>query len=139
MHFFNRNLKLFFLVLSLIPALLPATENEAVLDSMAIDLLVGTPRGVKEPLDERRSVKGEAEIKADFIQYLDSALPENTDAMEVSWQDAEEKTNFNNDLASSTYLDLMAKIDLYSETTNKENNHDLNINISDSVETEDEL
>ncbi|MGM0599625.1 MAG: hypothetical protein ACQETH_07365 [Candidatus Rifleibacteriota bacterium] len=106
---------------------------------MAIDLLVGTPRGIKEPLDERRDVKSEPEIKADFIQYLDSALPENTEAMEVSWRDAEEETNFNNDLASSTYLDLMAEIDLYSETSNIENNQDLNINISDSVETEDEL
>jgi hypothetical protein len=139
MHFLVKNFKLILLAICLTPALLTASEKGPVLDSMAIDLLVGTPRGVKEPLDERRSGKSEPAITADFIQFLDPALPENAEEIEVRWQDAEEEINFNTDLASSTYLDLMAEIDLYSETINEKYNQNSDINISDSVETEDEL
>lgn len=135
----NTILRLLIMVFALTPALLPASQKAPVLDNMAIDLLVGTPRGIKEPLDERRNNKNEKKPNADFIQYLDSDLPETADSIDVSWQDAEEENNFNNDLASSTYLDLMAEIELYSDTSVTEDNQNLNINISDSVETEDEL
>ncbi len=105
------------------------------LDGTAIDLLVGTPAGVTEPLDERRT-KPEANVDHDFSEFLnyDPTFEENTEA-DLSWQDAEE-TNREFDGETGSIKDLINEIEDFEAQTDSDSQVEFNDNISDYVETE---
>jgi hypothetical protein len=104
------------------------------LDGSAIDLLVGAPEGVVEPLDERRT-RVEEDEAVDFSSFLslDSEF-ETANSEYIIWQDAEEDLP-SKDEQTTTYLDLISEV----EDMDDENFTDFEIesdsNISDSVET----
>lgn len=105
------------------------------LDGTAIDLLVGTPSGVKEPLDARRT-KPEPNIDNDLSEFLnyDPTFEENTEA-DLSWQDAEE-TNREIDDEAGSIKDLIDEIEDFEAQTDNDSQVEFNDNISDYVETE---
>ena len=64
-------------------------RNVKLLSSNEIDLLVGTPDGVGEPLDYRRN-KITKENQVDYSSFFDDDALENTN-VNIEWEDAEEK------------------------------------------------
>lgn len=110
------------------------TLNRVDLSGAAIDLLVGTPDGVIEPLDQRRT-KPAKEEKHDFSEYLgyDEEV-ENSISPEISWEDAEEE-KLPTDSEESTYLDLISEVDELEGQNFEEVDTSLDGNLSDSVET----
>ncbi len=105
------------------------------LDGSAIDLLVGTPDGVEEPLDERRT-RPEPIIDHDFSEFLsyDPTFEENTSA-DLSWQDAEE-TSGEDDAETGSVKDLIDEIEDFEAQAENDSQAEFNDNISDYVETE---
>ncbi len=63
-------------------------KNRNLLSNNEIDLLVGTPEGVGEPLDYRRN-KITKENKVDYSSFFDDNALDNTD-VDLEWKDAEE-------------------------------------------------
>lgn len=105
------------------------------LDGTAIDLLVGTPTGVNEPLDERRT-RPEANVDHDLSEFLnyDPTFEENTEA-DFSWQDAEEN-NREFDAETGSIKDLIDEVEDFEAQTDSDSQVEFNDNISDYVETE---
>ena len=72
-----------------------------------IDLLVGTPEGVAEPLDSRRN-KITKDNKIDYSCYLDeNALTDDT-SLDLSWEDAED-SSVNENQVEDQLMDLLAE------------------------------
>lgn len=111
------------------------SERSTELDGAAIDLLVGTPAGVVEPLDERRS-RPDTSQNFDFSEFLnyDSDSEENSEA-DLSWQDAEE-TQFSGENEDSSINDLLTEIEDFESQEKEKSAEDFDDNISDCVETE---
>lgn len=72
-----------------------------------IDLLVGTPEGVAEPLDSRRN-KITKDNKIDYSCYLDeNALTDDT-SLDLSWEDAED-SSVNENQVEDQLMNLLAE------------------------------
>ena len=72
-----------------------------------IDLLVGTPEGVAEPLDSRRN-KFTKDNKIDYSCYLDeNALTDDT-SLDLSWEDAED-SSVNENQVEDQLMNLLAE------------------------------
>lgn len=109
----------------------PSTDG--TLSGSAIDLLVGTPGGVNEPLDARRTKIEKKDY--DFSEYLkyDNAVEDST-APEIDWDD-EGTNNPLSDSDNSTYLDLISEVDEFDGEDFNELETNFDGNLSDSVET----
>lgn len=108
-----------------------------LLNGNAIDLLVGTPTGVDEPLDKRRDQIKKVSIDTD--KYL-SEWEQIQDQGNLEWENAEENdTTVSESKIESEYLDLIADISSTDceKTTNA--SQTFKQNLSNSVATDKQL
>ncbi len=89
-------------------------KNQNILSVKEIDLLVGTPEGVAEPLDSRRNTITK-ENQIDYSCFLtDNALPEDS-KLEIEWEDAED-SNPNENQVENQLMDLLAETEEIEKT-----------------------
>ena len=88
--------------------------KEIKLSNSEIDLLVGTPEGISEPLDSRRnSISRDNQI--DYSSFLDeNALIDNSQA-DLTWEDAEDNPP-NENQVENQLLDLLAETEELEKT-----------------------
>ena len=110
---------------------------ELMLSGNEIDLLVGTPTGVVEPLDTRRTRVDES-VRHDFSNLLEDDFAAGTGFDALDWSDAED-TSPDPEQIESDLLDLLdetgeiEKLESTGETPNEE------LISTDNVETEFKL
>ena len=89
-------------------------KNQNILSVKEIDLLVGTPEGVAEPLDSRRNTITK-ENQVDYSSFLtDDALPEDS-KLDIEWKDAEDTTP-NENQVENQLMDLLAETEEIEKT-----------------------
>lgn len=122
----------------LLPVLSSASQSSSgiLLDGNDIDLLVGAPVGVVEPLDTRRTRIPEAK-QHDYSDLLNEDFQPDASFEDLGWADAEEQP-VDEEMAESQFLDLVSETD---EIEHIENDDDAktDANSIDSVETEFKL
>ena len=106
------------------------------LDSTAIDMLVGTPQKIQDPLNPQKIAEPKKEINVDLSNYLEDWELE--DSLEkIGWNDAETDNKNVNINIESQYLDLIAEMDIQEETQVSEKSiPNFETNSANSVETE---
>lgn len=135
-------MKLRFYILSALLATLPSivaaspSTTDMLLDGNAIDLLVGTPAGISEPLDSRRTRVGKSQ-QFDYSGLLDDEFQADATFDELGWTDAEEQPA-DEELTESQFLDLISETDEI-ERTESDDTASTEANSFDSVETEPQL
>ena len=102
-----------------------------------IDLLVGAPVGVEEPLDSRRTRVDES-IRHDFSNLLEEDFNSEAELTEIDWSDAED-TNVEPDQAESMMIDLLAETGELENFDFSEESETDEANSIDNVETEFKL
>ena len=90
-------------------AIAAAAGSELFLSDNDIDLLCGVPKGVREPLDSRRT-KYETPKTNEFSNLLDEDFYINDSTTMPDWQDAEEKYPEKEEIESE-YLDLVSEVE----------------------------
>jgi len=120
-----------------IPAPAGSTQPDLQLSGNEIDLLVGTPVGVDEPLDARRTRVDES-IKHDFSNLLDEDFNSDTGLIDIDWSDAED-TTLDPDQAESMLIDLLAETGELENFDFSEDSETDEANSIDNVETEFKL
>jgi hypothetical protein len=81
--------------------------KQNILSGNEIDLLVGTPEGISEPLDSRRNTITK-DNQVDYSKFLDdNALSNDTD-VNLIWKDAEEQAP-NENQVENQLMDLLAE------------------------------
>ena len=89
-------------------------NNNSLLSLKEIDLLVGTPEGVAEPLDSRRNTITK-DNQIDYSGFLDDdALLLNTET-DFEWKDAEESAP-NENQVENQLMDLLAETEELEKT-----------------------
>lgn len=128
----------FLLALTFVSPVSAKTENiDLLLSGNDIDLLVGTPTGVKEPLDTRRT-RYAPNPSQDFSNLLEDDLTTEIPFEELSWSDAEDQSA-TPDETEAQLLDLLAETGELEGTENmpQEEDPDKDEAIStENVETE---
>lgn len=120
------------IVLSLILCCISATATaEISLSGNEIDLLVGTPVGISEPLDARRT-RHEPVENADFSSYLEDDTNYEVEFSDMEWSDSEDM-EVSEDQAESTLLDLLSETE---ELESHDFSTDNDLNSTDKIETE---
>lgn len=104
---------------------------ELLLSGNDIDLLVGAPEGIVEPLDQRRTKYG-ASNNQDFSGMLEDDLQADISFAELDWSDAEDKQP-SEDETESQLLDLL------SETDELENSDIKNYNYLSTTDNDDSV
>ena len=131
---------LIFLLIFLLFASVSRSEpkQSGDLTGTAIDLLMGTPEGMVEPLDQRRnSFKPDQNLDfKDFLDY-DSTFEANSQA-DFSWQEAEETDDESNP-DGENLIDLISEIEDIENQQFDNGTREINDNISDYIETEIKL
>lgn len=102
-----------------------------------IDLLVGAPVGVDEPLDARRTIVDES-IRHDFSNLLEEDFNSEGDLTDIDWSDAED-TNIDPDQAESLLIDLLSETGELENFDFSEESETDEANSIDNVETEFKL
>jgi hypothetical protein len=120
-----------------LPAHAGALQPDLQLSGNEIDLLVGAPVGVKEPLDERRSRVDES-IKHDFSNLLEEDFNSETGLTDIDWSDAEDVT-LEPDQAESMLIDLLSETGELENFDSSEDSETDEANSIDNVETEFKL
>lgn len=128
---------LFILALIGLPGSARAENRDLQLSGNEIDLLVGTPTGVEEPLDERRTRIDET-IRHDFSDYLEDDFANADELTDISWSDAEE-AHIDSEEAESQLLELLAETGELEDFDLESNNTIDNEISTDNVETEFKL
>ncbi len=90
------------------------SKDSKLLSGSEIDLLVGTPEGISEPLDSRRNnITNDNQV--DYSKFLDeNALPEEPET-NLDWKDAEE-TVPNENQVENQLMDLLAETEELEKT-----------------------
>jgi hypothetical protein len=122
----------------LLPMLLTGAPSSAdlLLNGNDIDLLVGAPTGIAEPLDPRRT-RIKEEKQYDYSTLLDEDFLSDARFEDLGWADAEEQPA-DEDMTESQYLDLMSETDEL-EGSDFEEGTKTEANSTVSVETEFKL
>lgn len=110
---------------------------DLLLSGSDIDLLVGTPTGVKEPLDSRRTVYA-PDPSNDFSGFLEDELSNDVTFGDLDWSDAEEAPACD-DQTEAQMLDLLSETDELENTELPDSNEDIdeeNAFSSENVETD---
>ncbi|GAB4271368.1 MAG: hypothetical protein Kow0029_08960 [Candidatus Rifleibacteriota bacterium] len=127
-----------FLLLSLLAnisfAATGETTDKAKLSGNEIDLLVGAPEGIIEPLDLRRT-RFEDKTQEDFSSFLDLDQSIESFDEEITWTDAEDQSDLK-EKSEATYLDLVSESDDIEAEEIEEMEEGFDSNLSDSVESE---
>ena len=131
-------------------AMAAAAGSELFLSGDDVDLLVGTPVGVSEPLDSRRTILGE-EDKIDYSSMLEEDFSDCSEFAIQEWHDAEDIMP-DQSLTESQYLDLVSETNELEELSNESNavaeyfeenasdsSGENDENIQEQIETEQEL
>ncbi len=116
------------------------TEMELLLSGNEIDLLVGAPVGIVEPLDQRRT-RHSTDKQHDFSNLLEDDLSADVAFSEMAGSDAED-SQITQDQAESQLLDLLSETEELeqSEKQNSVNSCEPFEAIStDNIETEFKL
>ncbi len=111
-------------------------NNETTLSGQAIDLLMGTPEGITEPLDNRRNKLKDEEGKK-FNKF--HTLFEEENIEDFSWDDAEEEGNKpDQNHLESQYLDLLSELgdNKDSESIFPQKNEEDKISSNNEIETD---
>jgi len=129
-------------LLSIIFILLPlflsgaTTSSDLLLNGNEIDLLVGAPTGIVEPLDSRRT-RLEEEKQYDYSTLLEEDFLSDARFEDLGWNDAEEQPA-DDDLTEAQFLDLISETDDFEESELKKGTK-TESNSTVSVETEFKL
>lgn len=116
-------LRLFIMVLSfsaLIQAVVYAAkptdkkESNLTLSGTEIDLLVGTPEGIAEPLDSRRNVISK-DNQVDYSGFLDENALSDEMVASMSWEDAED-SEIDESKVENQLMDLLAETEELEKT-----------------------
>lgn len=102
------------------PAMAMAGTNiaaELLLSGNDIDLLVGAPVGIAEPLDQRRT-RHDPINKQDFSEFLEDDLSGDLSFNELDWSDAED-AQVSDDQAESQLLDLLSETEELEKSDSK--------------------
>ncbi|PKL48687.1 MAG: hypothetical protein CVV42_08575 [Candidatus Riflebacteria bacterium HGW-Riflebacteria-2] len=119
------------------PALAGEEKPSLQLSGNEIDLLVGTPVGVEEPLDTRRTRVDES-VRHDFSNLLEEDFNSESDLAEISWSDAEDAA-IDPDQAESMLIDLLSETGELEGFDFSEDGESDEANSIDNVETEFKL
>lgn len=127
-----------FLFMGILPFVNAAEVSSGAVTKLtgtSIDLLVGTPEGIDEPLDERRS-RPEPVYDHDFSEFLnyDITSEENSEP-DLSWCESEEN-EITLEENHEEINDLLTEIEDLEAQENENFQSDFDDNISDCVETE---
>ena len=91
-----------------------AKKETNLLSSSEIDLLVGTPEGISEPLDSRRnSITKDNQV--DYSKFLDDNALSNTQETDFEWKDAEDSAP-NENQVENQLMDLLAETEELEKT-----------------------
>ncbi len=91
------------------------SSNESnLLSSNEIDLLVGTPEGIAEPLDSRRNTITK-DNQVDYSKFLDDNALSDTPETNLEWKDAEESVP-NENQVENQLMDLLAETEELEKT-----------------------
>ena len=85
------------------------TSSDILLDGSDIDLLVGAPAGVSEPLDTRRTRVTPGNLY-DYSGLLDEDFQSEASFADLDWSDAEEQP-VDEEKAEAQFLDLVSEAD----------------------------
>lgn len=116
-------LRLFIIVLSfsaLIQAVVYAAkptdkkESNLTLSGTEIDLLVGTPEGIAEPLDSRRNGISK-DNQVDYSGFLDENALSDEMVASMSWEDAED-SEIDESKVENQLMDLLAETEELEKT-----------------------
>ena len=89
-------------------------KDSKLLSGSEIDLLVGTPEGISEPLDSRRN-NITKDNQVDYSKFFDdNALSESTES-DFEWKDAEESVP-NENQVENQLMDLLAETEELEKT-----------------------
>jgi len=113
-----------------------AADYDLLLQGNEIDLLVGAPAGVVEPLDTRRTKLSE-EKKVDYSGFLEEDFQSDATLADLGWIDAEEHP-VDEGMTEEQYLDLVNETEEI-EKTEEDDAAKTDANSTDSVETEFKL
>lgn len=92
------------------------TAADLLLTGNDIDLLVGAPLGITEPLDQRRT-RHAAGSGPDFSGLLEDDLNSDVSFAELDWSDAED-IQVNEDQAEAQLLDLISETEELEKSDN---------------------
>ena len=112
------------------------TSSDILLDGSDIDLLVGAPAGVSEPLDTRRTRVTPGNLY-DYSGLLDEDLQSEASFADLDWSDAEEQP-VDEEKAEAQFLDLVSEADEL-EGIETDDNAKSEVKSFDSVETNPQL
>lgn len=112
------------------------TSSDLLLNGNEIDLLVGAPTGIVEPLDSRRT-RLEEEKQYDYSTLLEEDFLSDARFEDLGWNDAEEQPA-DDDLTEAQFLDLISETDDFEESELKKGTK-TESNSTVSVETEFKL
>lgn len=115
----------------------PGNSEELLLSGNEIDLLVGTPTGVTEPLDTRRTRVDES-IRHDFSNLLEDDFATGNGFETLDWSDAEDK-EADPDQAESELLDLLDETGEIESLDSSSDAKSDELISTDNVETEFKL
>lgn len=113
-----------------------AADYDLLLQGNEIDLLVGAPTGVVEPLDTRRTRVSE-EKKVDYSGFLEEDFQSDATLADLGWIDAEDQPA-DEGMTEEQYLDLVNETEEI-EKTEEDDAAKTDANSTDSVETEFKL
>lgn len=125
-------------LLCLVPLLAGAneTDSDLLLNGNDIDLLVGTPTGVFEPLDAKRTPIPEAN-RFDYSGFLEDDFQADDGFANLDWSDAEEQPA-GEEQTESQLLDLLSETEEIEQSESDEPVKS-EANSTDYVETEFKL
>ena len=112
------------------------TSSDILLDGSDIDLLVGAPAGVSEPLDTRRTRVTTGNLY-DYSGLLDEDFQSEASFADLDWSDAEEQP-VDEEKAEAQFLDLVSEADEL-EGIETDDNAKSEVKSFDSVETNPQL
>lgn len=93
-----------------------AAENNTtvLLSGSEIDLLVGTPEGISEPLDSRRNTITK-DNQVDYSRFLDENAMTDEVSTDLTWEDAEDLSP-NEQQVENQLMDLLAETEELEKT-----------------------
>lgn len=113
------------------------TTSDLLLSGNDIDLLVGTPTGVTEPLDPKRTVIAPQD-KLDFSGFLEDDFQAEPGFATLEWSDAEDRPA-GEDVTEEQLLDLLSETEEIEQSETDDATEPSGANSDDYIETELEL
>lgn len=135
----NLRIALLLLVISLLSSVAFAFEpaSDMLLSGNDIDLLVGVPTGISEPLDPKRTVVA-PQNRLDFSGFLEDDFQAEPGFATLDWSDAEDQP-VGEEVTESQLLDLLSETEEIEQSETDDKVKSSEANSDDYIETELEL